>query len=112
MVSHFLFISVDYVAEYASYGVFFEKEHFFCSLCQGKYLSETPGIVRRDIFDIFYYSLDMYIISYTFRLKVFPQFLFEKFGSSSSGYKDILKEELSGNVCCGNKNAVKDDGEK
>lgn len=90
MTSHFLFISVDYIAKYTGDGVFFEEKHFFGGFCQRKNLCEASCVMRGDIFDRFQYRLYMNVISDAFRFEVFPEFLLEKSGRSSAREKDVF----------------------
>lgn len=112
MVIHFLFISVDYVAEYTSYGVFFQEEHFFRGFGKGEYLCHASGIFSGDIFDGIYDRLDADVVPDTFRLEIFPEFLLEEWRGASAGHEDIFQEELLGDIGSGDKQSIEEDGEK
>lgn len=111
-MSHFLFISIDYVAEYTGYGIFFQEEHLFCGFGKGKNLREASDVMGRDIFDGFYDRFYMDIVSDTFRLEIFSEFFLQKPGGSSSGKEDIFEEKLFGDVGRGDEYRIEEESEK
>ena len=94
----FLFISVDYVAKYAGDGIFFDEKHLFGGFCQTEYLRKTSRIVRRNIFYRIHRFFYVNIFPDVFRLQIFREFLFQEFGSPSSGQENIFQEKLFGNI--------------
>ncbi len=106
MTTHFLFISVDYVAKYAGNRVFLEEKHFFRCFRKTEGLSKGSCIVFGDVVYLLYDSFYVNIVSDTLCLQIFFQFLFQEIGSSSSRDEDVFQEELFGNVGCSDENSI------
>lgn len=107
-----LFISVDDVAKYAGYGVFFEEKHLFRGLCEREHVRKEGRVERGISLGHPAFRRDPYMSSEILPLQIFAELLREKLGGSSPGEVDIFEIRLFRDILHRDGQGVEEHGKK